>query len=463
MTESRRRTRNQESEPNVRLKNLVQSTRMRHQEIADGVVQEAEADGCSDVERPHRTRVSHWINDGEQPPHPIPHYLARLLTRRLGLAKPLSPADIGLDSCSCHVEHPPPPPLGAPGQEGDPTKRRTALTILGATALTSLTTAVDTARGYTQHATATDLGPDDIADLEVAVHQLGSLYSVQPPEELRRKASADRHHAFVLQHERRHTIKEGRELARHAGMLSVILAWIAHDRGQTEAVAAYCDDAWEQGKQAGTLEVGAWAEDVRCTDALYDNRPIDALAAATRGLSAAPPRSDVAIRLTSQIARVHAKLHNQDEFAAATAKAHQYREAIPLHGTGLFAVDGVRIVSYDASSYGWLGEHDRARKAALEAIGCYRGIRGPHTAPTRLAIAQLDLALAYSSLGEPEAAVHTAREALGAGRLVQSVRGRAKQLNRKLRIDHPTHPEVIALSEEVRLLTAPSQTRESAI
>ncbi|MFD9872087.1 hypothetical protein ACFXI8_26350 [Streptomyces niveus] len=237
-------------------------------------------------------------------------------------------------------------------------------------------------------------------------------------------------------------------------MLSVILAWIAHDRGQSQVVAAYCDDAWEQGKQAGTLEVGAWAEDVRCTDALYDDRPIDALAAATRGLSAAALRSPAAIRLTSQLARVHAKLRNQDRFDEAVVKAHQYRETVPLHGTGLFAVDGVRITSYDASSYGWLGEHARARKAALEAIDCYRGIRGPLTAPTRLAIAQLDLALAHSALGEPEAAVHSAREALRSGRLVQSVRGRAKQLNRKLRIDHPTHAEVRAFSEEVRLLTA---------
>ncbi|MEV8333900.1 tetratricopeptide repeat protein [Streptomyces niveus] len=452
MTESRRRTRHKESKPNTRLKDLVRSAGITHQQLANGVVDEAKADGCTDVERPHRTRVSHWINDSERPPHPIPHYLARFLTRRAGLANPLSPADIGLDSCSCHVEHSPPPSPGAPGLEGDPTKRRTAV-FLGATALSSLT-AVDTARAYTQHATATELGPDDIPDLEVAVHQLGSLYSVQPPEELRARASADRRRAFVLQHERRHTIEEGRELARHAGMLSVILAWIEHDSGQAETVAAYCDDAWEQGKQAGTLDVGAWAEDVRCTDALYDNRPIDALAAATRGLSVAPPRSPVAIRLTSQLARVHAKLRNKDKFEDAARKAHLYRDNIPLHGTGLFAVDGVRIVSYDASSYGWLGDHDRARKAALEAIGCYRGIRGPLTAPTRLAIAQLDLALAHSSLGEPEAAVHTAREALAAGRLVQSVRGRAKQLNRKLRIEHPTHPEVTALSEEVRLLTA---------
>ncbi|MFJ8752109.1 hypothetical protein ACIREO_22675 [Streptomyces sp. NPDC102441] len=322
------------------------------------------------------------------------------------------------------------------------------------TALSPLTTAVDTARAYTQHATATELGPDDIADLEVTVHELSSLYSVKPPEQLRARAGEERHRAYHLQHERRHTVQEGRELSRHAGMLSVILAWISHDRGQSDMVAAYCDDAWEQGKQAGSLEVAAWAEDVRCTDALYDDRPIDALAAATRGLSAAPHKSDVAIRLTSQLARVHAKLGDRDGFAEAAAKAHQYQGAVPLHGTGLFAVDGVRIVSYDASSYGWLGDHDRARKAALEAIDCYRGIRGPMTAPTRLSIAQLDLALAYSALGEPEAAVQTAREALGAGRLVQSVRGRAKQLNRKLRIDHPSHPDVTALSEEVRLLTA---------
>lgn len=451
MTESRKLARKRERTPNSRLKDMVRRSQMKHREIADGLVAEAKADGRTDLRRPHSTRVSHWINSGERPPHPIPHYLAKLFTHRLGLAIPLSPADIGLESCLCCENHPPALPR-VPAREGDHTKRRDALFVVGAAALSSVAAAVDTARAYTQHATSTELGPDDIADLEVATHELGALYSVEPPEELRARASTERHRAHHLQHEVRHTVQEGRELSRHAGMLSVVLAWIAHDRGQSRVVSAYCDDAWEQGRQAGSLEVGAWAEDVRCTDALYDGRPVDALAAATRGLQVAPPKSPVAIRLTSQLARVHAKLGDENSFDAATKKAHRYQETLPLHGTGLFAVDGVRIISYDASSYGWLGNHDRARTAALEAIDCYRSMRGPRTAPTRLAIAQIDLALAQSALGEPEAAVHAAREAMSSGRLVQSVRGRVKHLNRTLRVAHPTHGAVTDFSDEIRSL-----------
>lgn len=142
--------------------------------------------------------------------------------------------------------------------------------------------------------------------------------------------------------------------------------------------------------------------------------------------------------------------------AAAVAPGDAFDEG-PAHGRGLRRANPRRmrpVSRIDASSYGWLGEHDRARKAAQEAIDCYRDIRGPLTAPTRLAIAQLDLVLAHSALGEPEAAVLVTREALGAGRLVQSVRGRAKQVNRQLRIDHFAHPDVMALNEEVRFLTA---------
>jgi hypothetical protein len=204
-------------------------------------------------------------------------------------------------------------------------------------------------------------------------------------------------------------------------MLSVLLAWIAHDLGRKDVVDAYCDDAWEQGQQAGAPQVGAWAEDVRATDALYDDRPLDALAAATRGLAVAPQGGNAATRLAAQQTRAYAKLGDRQGFTEAAQHLARDRDSLPLASSGLFAVDNVRLTSYEASSWGWLGEHAKARAAATEAITHYSAMSGPYRAPTRLAIAQLDLALAHVATGEPEAAVAAARPVLTKARLVQSI------------------------------------------
>jgi tetratricopeptide (TPR) repeat protein len=352
-------------------------------------------------------------------------------------------------------------PAATPGEAGDPTKRRTALTLIGGTALSSLAplmtptaASADTARAYTQHATLTQLDPAELADLAESVDHLGTTYSSKSPSELWPMAARQRHRVFTLQHGRRHTLGEARELARQAGMFSVILAWIAHDLGKSDLVQAYCDDAWIQGEQAGHPEVGAWAEDVRSTHALYGNRPLDALLAATRGMTVAPDNGNAAVRLSAQVARAYARLGKADDFEHAAVRAHNYQQDLPLHGAGLFAVDAVRITSYDASSYVWLGHADRARDAAEEAIGHYRAFPGPFQAPTRLAIAQLDLAQAHSALGEPDAAITTARQALASSRLVDSIRGRAQQLDRILRRRYPQDSAVAEFGEELQIILA---------
>lgn len=418
--------------------------------------------GYIDVTPPHRTRIGHWASDGEMPRDPrISEAVAHTLTRLCGLAQALTPADLGMNpsAASGRGSDHPASPVATPGEAGDdPTKRRTALALIGGTALAPLMTpgaaSADTARAYTHHATLTQLDPTGLAELENTVDRLGTTYSSKPPRELWPMAARQRHHVFTLQHEHRHSLREARELARHAGMLSVILAWIAHDLGQGDLVQAYCDDAWTQSEQSGVLEVGAWAEDVRSTHALYDNRPLDALVAATRGMAVAPRNGNAAIRLSAQVARAYARLGKADDFEQAAVRAHNHQQRLPLHGAGLFAVDAVRITSYDASSYVWLGHAPRARAAAEEAIGHYRAFPGPFQAPTRLAIAQLDLAQAHSALGEPDAAIAMAREALASGRLVDSVRGRAQQLDRTLQRRYPQHSAVAEFGEELHVLLA---------
>lgn len=214
--------------------------------------------------------------------------------------------------------------------------------------------------------------------------------------------AAHRHTAFLLASEHRHTLKEGRELAHHAGMLSVILAWLAHDLGRKDLVEVFCEDAWVQATQAGDPQVGAWAEDVRATEALYDGRPLDALAAATRGLAVADPTGDAAVRLSAQQARAHASVGDRAGFCAADHRLNRLKDRLPLSSSGLFSTDAVRLVSYEATSWGWLGEPERSRAAAAEAISHYKAMSGPYQAPTRLAMAHLDLALAHVATGNPK-------------------------------------------------------------
>ncbi|MEV4872807.1 hypothetical protein [Streptomyces syringium] len=407
---------------------------------------------------PCHSRIAHWIRDGDHPDPPMPDVVALTFTELCRLPVPLSPQDLGFGPCGykCLGTHPTAAQHTPPDEAGDdPTKRRTALSLItGAVlvpALTPETASADTFRAFASHATATELSRDDIDSLDLAVHQLAASYSAQPPAQLWPTAYRHRRRAHTLLHHHRHTLKEGVELARHCAMLSVILAWIAHDRGRRDYVAALCEDAWAHAEQAETPEIGAWVEDVRCTDALYSGNPLDALTAATRGLQVAPANGDAAVRLTAQLARTHARLGNRDDFAEAAAKAHHYRDHLPLYGGGLFGVDAARIISYDATSHGALGQHALARKAAAEAISYYQ--KSPQQAPTRLAIARLDLAQAHAALGEPDAALMTARQALAGDRIVSSMRGRARQLDHQLRRHYPTLPDAIAFSHELRVLT----------
>ncbi|WP_159057232.1 hypothetical protein [Streptomyces scabiei] len=242
-----------------------------------------------------------------------------------------------------------------------------------------------------------------------------------------------RQRAHELLHHRRHTLREGREIAYQAGMLSVILAWVAHDTADHKAVAAFAADAGAHGQQADAPEVTAWAEDVLATDALFDDRPLDALTAATRGLAVAPRKGDAAIRLTAQLGRIHARLGNHESFSETSGLVEAHRSSLPACRSGLFRFDGAGIDSFNASSFLWLGRPQEAHDVAVTSIGHYRSLPAPEVAPTRMAIAQLDLALAYAALGDPDEAVRVGKEALSSARLVNAIASRAQYLGLALR------------------------------
>ncbi|WP_326742744.1 tetratricopeptide repeat protein [Streptomyces sp. NBC_01768] len=389
-------------QPNPQLQQAAERSGLSYGQIARDLNELASRRGY--VLATDRGRVAHWVLDGEQPKAPVPDLLAELFTAYFELGRPLAPEELGF---------------------------RSTRSVSGS----GITP--DVVRSYTRSARASDVQLGDVEDLELYVAQLSGTYSAHAPRELWEQAASVRARAAALLTQRRHTLREGRDLSHHAGMLSVVLAWIAHDLGEGEFVDAYCSDAWEQGQQAGALEIGAWAEDVRCTDALYDGRDLDALAAATRGLAVAPQGSRVALRLRTQLARVYAKMGQEGQFEEVMRRVRQDSERLPLHKAGLFSLDAAVVTSYAASSLVWLGRHDAARDSALEAIERYQEMPMSLGAPTRLAIARLDLALACASLGDPEAAISMAMAALAEGRSVQSVRSRARHVHYRLSLRYP--------------------------
>ncbi|MFE5517318.1 hypothetical protein ACFQ9Q_06215 [Streptomyces virginiae] len=382
----------------------VRQTGLSYAAFARELWTTARANGRPDLQ-PDRTRVGHWINDGQVPQHPLPDILAQTVARLRGCA--VDPADLGL-------------PRARSGPVG-----------LGA---------IDVAHAFARHATSSELAATDVADLDLAVHELTAVYPTRAPRDLWEPAMRHRQTAHELLHHRRHTLREGREIARHAGMLSIVLAWIAHDSGDHDAVTAFAADAGAHGQQADAPEVTAWAEDVLATDALYNGKPLDALAAATRGLAVAPRKSEAVYRLTAQLARVHARLGNEDGYHEAARRTDEYRPELPRCRSGLFGFDSAAIDSFNASSFLWLKRPQEAHKAATDAIDLYRSMLAPASAPTRLALTELDLALTHAALGDPDEAVRAGQEALAGARVVEAILHRAHQLDLDLRRRFPGHP-----------------------
>lgn len=266
---------------------------------------------------------------------------------------------------------------------------------------------------------------------------MASAFAHTPPEELFSKARWYRHQVEELI-AGQHTLREGRELYRHAGWLSIVLAWTANDLGDAVTAEAHCLDAWGHGWQAEDAEVCALAMDARGAIAMYSNQPDTAKDAAERGISQAPARSAAAVRVSAQLARAYARIGQVDRFEAALNDARRRLDQLDHQGAGLFSVDSGRLASYAASSYIWLGQPDRAVPYAEDAIDFYSSARPAERSPTREAISRLDLALAYAALGKPDGVAAQTERALSSERITGSVMSRLGELTTHMQRAYPS-------------------------
>ncbi|MGH3832869.1 MAG: helix-turn-helix domain-containing protein, partial [Pseudonocardiaceae bacterium] len=194
---------------------------------------------------------------------------------------------------------------------GDITDRRQAITLLGTstlglgvahTHLDPCTQSAVEAMEFTRRAEASQLGPRTLEHVDSVVSDMAAAFGHTPPGELFLKARWYRRQVEDLI-AGRHTLREGRQLYRYAGSLSVILAGLSNDLGDPVTAGAHCIDAWEHGWQAEDHEICAWAMDAQATISAYSNQPAAARDAAERGLKQAPQGSAVAVRVSAQLDR----------------------------------------------------------------------------------------------------------------------------------------------------------------
>jgi hypothetical protein len=347
-------------------------------------------------------------------------------------------------------------------EAGDPTNRRHAFRMFGSTAA-GLATADHFAQSaaeameYTRRAGATDVGPGTLAHLELVIAGLAAAFAYTPPADMYPQARWYRQRIAQLVDGRRYTLREGRELYRSAGWLSIILAWLSHDLGDSLAGEAYCLDAWEHGWQAEHGEICAWAMDASASIAMYTNRPATARDAALKGLGQAPKKSPAAVRVACQLTRTYARLGDEDSFLDALGDTRRRLDGLPSLGLGLFSADAGRIASYAATSSIWLGQPQQATAYAEDALAHYAQVPPEQRSPTREAISRLDLGLALVGLNAPDGAAEEALRALNSERVTGSVLARAGDLDAAMQKRYPDYRGTEDFHERYMTLTEQTQ------
>ncbi|HET9254855.1 MAG TPA: hypothetical protein VFO16_06590 [Pseudonocardiaceae bacterium] len=312
---------------------------------------------------------------------------------------------------------------------------------------------------FTRRAEASQLGPRTLEHLDSVVSGMAAAHTYAPPGELFPKARWYRRQVEDLI-AGQHTLREGKQLYRHAGSLSIILAWLSINLGDLVTAEAHCLDAWEHGWQAEDHEICAWAMDAENTVFTYSNQPAAAKDAAERGLKHAPRGSAAAAGLSVKLARAYAKLGQADQFQEALKEAQARFDQLGHTSTGLFPANSGMLTLYTADSYIWLGRPDRAMPYAEETISFCQDLSLSEREPTREALARLDLALAHTELGQPDDAAEQIEHALSSERITGSVLSRLGDLVVCMQHRYPELGMTIGLTGRYREIAARLNRRE---
>ncbi|MGH3800828.1 MAG: helix-turn-helix domain-containing protein [Pseudonocardiaceae bacterium] len=343
---------------------------------------------------------------------------------------------------------------------GGTSGRRTALKLSVAAALAPevlrrvLADSAAEAMEFTRLAGVSSVGHGTLEHLELVITDLSRGYSHEPPAEQFAVARAYRARVDELIRGR-HTLKELRELYVHAGCLSELLAYLAHDLGNPRTAQAYAVDCYVHGEQAGHGELCGWAADVMTTITTYAESPHRAVQAGMKGITQVPAGHPLAIRLRAKTSRAYAQLGDRETFATLFAEARNLHDQMPTQTPRRFTLDTGRMASYaiaahPAQAYLWLDDFHAAKTHSEVALAVHESAPPGGSSPGKGSIARLDLAIALAHLGSPDEAAALGGQALTSTSALGSVLTHARDLNAALVSRYPTLTCVRDFHEQYR-------------
>jgi tetratricopeptide (TPR) repeat protein len=338
------------------------------------------------------------------------------------------------------TEHPPRSEHPCCGTSGYAIHRRETFKLGLTVAITPgilgrvLSDATTKAMEFTQLTALSAVGKGVLEHLELVISDLNRAYSKHPPTEQFIVARAYRSRVDELIRDR-HTLKELQTLYVDAAWLSELLAWLAHDLGNSRTAQAYALDCYTYADEVGHGELCGWAADAMASISMYSEHPDSAAKAAMRGAAKVSTRHPLAVRLRAQAARAHARSSQREPCEILFNEAQRLHERLPARVPTRFTIDtgilaSYAITAYPASAYTWLGDFGTARAYGEAALAVHESAPPESRSPSREAIARLDLATALAQLGAPDEAVALGERALMSTRVVTSVLLRARDLGR---------------------------------
>lgn len=321
------------------------------------------------------------------------------------------------------------------GDQEDTTDRRLALKAIDSLAGGQVMSAYLESTELDRQLEVSDLGPETLHQLELAVEHLGLAYLHSPPSQILKEARATRQCVVRLLNGQ-HTLAQRAQLYAIAGGLTALVGHASFDLGQDSAVIeGHCGTALHLAREIGHGELTGWVRGTQAMAATYRGRLEDAIALVQAGQDAAPDSSITMVRLHAQEARAHARIGNRQAAERALAVAEQSLDRVKDRPTtSIFSFAYPYLPFYAGTCYSWLGLAEHAESRSREAIALCDSADADW--PVARVLARVDLATAFIEKHELDGAVQLAGECFDictGGRRTDVMANRLNDLLRDLR------------------------------
>lgn len=290
--------------------------------------------------------------------------------------------------------------------------------------------------------------------LRVTVDRLCSEYPYLPSAELLSEGREWLRRVGALL-EQRMTLGQHREVLVIAGWLALLVGCVEFDMGQRRSGESTRAAALSLGSEAGSLEIVAWAHEMRAWSALTRGDHRGVVAAAQEGSDAARGYG-VAVQLAAQEAKAWARMGERHRMEVALERGRRALESLepPANLDNHFVVDPSKYDFYVMDCRRVIGDDGLAVTYADEVIRAGTDLDGQERMPMRIAEARVTHALVAARRGDVEQAASHGRASLASERAsLPSLLMVSRELARILGDHHGDDPGVRDYLDELRTMS----------